>query len=84
VLDPVNRQRELLDHARRLEYFSGLISTSAPKPPKSLGKASRERFSQHAPAPVMVSGGGPTISAADGSHSGASRPKRATRRKSFS
>ena len=81
-----DRQRELLDHARRLEYFSGLISTSAPKPPKSLGKASSNRFTQHAPAPVMVSGGGPAISAVDGSHNGAPRPKRATRRsrKNFS
>lgn len=78
------RRTKLLDHARRLEYFSGLISTSAPKPPKSLGKASGERFTQYAPAPVMVSGGGPAISAADGSHNGASKPKRATKRKSFS
>ena len=78
-----DRQRELLDHARRLEYFSGLISTSAPKPPKSLGKASGKRFMQ--PAPVVASGG-PPLSAPDGSHGGASRPKRASRRsrKNFS
>lgn len=78
-----DRQRELLDQARRLEHFSGFISTSAPKPPKSLGKASGKRFMQ--PAPVMSSGG-PPLSAPDDSHGGASKQKRASRRsrKNFS
>lgn len=77
-----DRQCELLDNARRLEHYAGLISTSAPKPPKSLAKASGKRFMQ--PAPVMASGG-PPISAPDASQGGASRPQRIRRsRKNFS
>ena len=81
-----DRQRELLDQARRLEHFSGLISTSAPKPPKSLGKASRERFAQRTPVLGLAPASGPPISTGDASHNSASRPKQGARRsrKNFS
>ncbi len=84
-----DRQRERLDDARRLEYFSGLIDTKAPRPPRSLQKAartSRERFAQRTPQAVMAPASGPPMPAAEGSSSGPSGPKRAAkkRRKSFS
>jgi hypothetical protein len=53
-------QRELLDNAQRLEYFAELIST-APKPPRSLGKAARleSRDLNRRSAPILVPASGP-------------------------
>lgn len=82
-----DRQRELLDNARRLEHYAGLIATDAPKPPKSLAKgASRERFAQRTPVLGLAPASGPPISADDASHNSTSKPKRASRRsrKNFS
>lgn len=83
-----DRQRELLDNARRLEHYAGLIATDAPKPPKSLAKGarSRERFAQRTPVLGLSPASGPPISAGDTSHNSASRPERGSRRsrKNFS
>ena len=81
-----DRQRELLDNARRLEHYAGLIATDAPKPPKSLGKASRERFAQRTHVLGLAPASGPPISTGDASHNSASRPKQGARRsrKNFS
>jgi hypothetical protein len=61
-----DEQRVALDDARRLEYFSGLISTKrVPEPPRSLTKAvqRQRREMNRPPAPVLVPGAQPiTIS----------------------
>ncbi len=78
-----DRQNKLLDDARRLEYFSELIDTKAPRPPRSLQKAARtsgKRFAQRTPQAVMVPASGPPMPAAEGSSSGTSGPKRATKK----
>jgi hypothetical protein len=58
-------QRKMLDNARRLEYFSDLISTSVPKPPKSLDKPNGVR--QRGPAPLLVPVTGSPIPASSSS-----------------
>lgn len=81
-LDHVRGDKHLkaLDDARRLEHFAGLISTKAPKPPKSLAKAARPgRISESGPAPVLALGAGPAISAGGSGHGA-----RKKRRRSFS
>ncbi len=48
-------QRKSLDNARRFEYFSGLISTSAPEPPKSLKEAAKRGAVRYRPpTPITV------------------------------
>ena len=44
-----DNQRKSLDNARRLEHYSGLISTSAPEPPKSLKKAAKRGAVRYRP-----------------------------------
>ncbi len=86
-----DRHRKLLDDSRRLEYFSELIDTKAPRPPRSLQKAartSRERFAQRTPQAVMAPASGPPISATSSGHmeggtstGGESRTSKRPRRK---
>jgi hypothetical protein len=62
-------QHKSIDNARRLKYFSELISTEAPKPPRSLEKAakqSRERSNRRT-APLLVPASGSPIPAPGGS-----------------
>ena len=84
LLNPLrnDRQRKLLDNARRLEYFSELISTSVPEPPKSL-TASRARGNEQfarRPQPLFVGGHDSTPpQAPTPSHGGRRRSKKSKR-----
>jgi hypothetical protein len=68
-------QRKMLDDARRLEYFSGLISTEAPKPPKAFSQAARRSQRQANLRPVLVPATGPPQLVNEASHTGRKRTK---------
>ncbi len=76
-----DRQRKSLDNARRLEYYSGLISTSAPELPKSLKAAGRGAVRQRGPAPLLVPASGSPAPMPSASPDGA---KKTRRKKNFS
>ena len=80
-----DRQYELLDNARRLEHYAGLISTDAPKPPKSLSKtAGRGSYAQSSPVLGLAPASGTPITAGGGSHNSASKRTTRRSRKNFS
>jgi hypothetical protein len=82
-----DRHHQSLDRARRLEYAADMISTTPPKPPKSLmAKAQAGRDINRRPAPFLVPGtdGPPICAAPDGSSRSTSAPKKTRRKRSFS
>ncbi len=83
ILDSLrdDSQRERLDDARRLEHYSGLIDTKAPRPPKTLQNA-KKRGSDvlyRGFGPVLAQGPGTPVQASTSSHTGR---KRKAKRKS--
>jgi hypothetical protein len=81
IVEPfrTDEQRKSLDDARRLTYFSDLISTKgAPEPPRSLTKAvQRARREMHRPlAPVMLPGSSEPITVSETPHTGRKKKKK--------
>jgi len=71
-----DRHRESFDRARRLEHYSMIVPSEAPKPPKSLAKAAKGDRTRADLKPMFRPVGGPPMAAGQQPHGGRGSAKR--------